>query len=181
MAIETERKYRLNRKQFDALFNSLGELEAEFLGEDFEENVIFGGGILDELNAIVRLRKTAEKNWLTFKKRIQNSFDIKQQVEHETEISDIVATEKILESLGFARRLVYEKHRKSFRVQNTLVTLDELPFGLFMEIEGKITEIALAETLLETETLETEHETYPRLTARFGKLNGTVIESRFVN
>jgi adenylate cyclase class 2 len=179
MSLELEKKYRLTREQFEELPNSLKEIDAEFLGEDLEENVLFGGGVLDEINAIVRLRKTGDKTMLTFKKRIQNQFDIKQQIEHETEVADFSATEKIIESLGFCRRLVYEKKRRSFRVQNALVTLDELPFGFFMEIEGKITEIALAEQLLEAENFETEHETYPRLTAKLGKRNGDVIEARF--
>jgi hypothetical protein len=59
------------------------------------------------------------------------------------------------------------------------VVLDELPFGSFMEIEGPLTAIAEAEMLLGIEDLEVEHETYPRITARLGKLNNGIIEARF--
>jgi hypothetical protein len=48
-----------------------------------------------------------------------------------------------------------------------------------MEIEGAITAIKEAEMLLGIEDLETEHETYPRLTARLGKQVGDKIEARF--
>jgi hypothetical protein len=48
-----------------------------------------------------------------------------------------------------------------------------------MEIEGTITAIKEAEMLLDIEDLETEHETYPRLTLRLGKRNGDVVEARF--
>ena len=48
-----------------------------------------------------------------------------------------------------------------------------------MEIEGPLTAIAEAEMLLGIEDLETESETYPRLTEKFGVKNGDVIESRF--
>jgi hypothetical protein len=57
--------------------------------------------------------------------------------------------------------------------------LDELPFGLFMEIEGSITDIELAEIMLEAESFTTEHATYPSLTAQLGLQNGDVFEARF--
>ena len=48
-----------------------------------------------------------------------------------------------------------------------------------MEIEGSLTAIKEAEMLLDIEDLETEHETYPRLTARVGKKKGSLVEARF--
>ena len=57
--------------------------------------------------------------------------------------------------------------------------LDELPFGDYIEIEGSITAIKEAEILLDLDAFETEHETYPRLTARLGERKGDLIEARF--
>lgn len=179
MAIEIEKKYRLTeaRKQF--VLDSLAEIGAEYEGEDYEENTIYGGGILDAQIAVLRVRKTQDKTILTFKQSIQNEYDIKQRTEHETEVANAHELEKIIENLGFAPRLVYEKRRKTWHFRAVEIVLDELPFGDFMEIEGSITAIAEAEMFLDIEDYETEHETYPRLTARLGKLNGNVVEARF--
>lgn len=179
MAIETEKKYRLSETQFNEIAEELKKIGAQYSGEDFEENQIFGGGILDDESAILRIRKTQDKTILTYKKRIQNEFAVKQQIEHETEVADFEAIEKIVESLGLSKHLVYEKRRRTWKFRETEIVLDELPFGFFMEIEGSITAIAETEMFLGAEDFETEHETYPRLTARLGKSNGDCVEARF--
>lgn len=179
MAIETEKKYRLTEKQFKEIADELKEIGAEFIGEDFEENSIFGGAGLSENNAILRIRKTQDKTVLTYKKRIQNDFAVKQQIEHETEVADAEAIEKIVEGLGLIKSLVYEKRRRIYKFRDVEIVLDELPFGFFMEIEGSFTAIAEAEMFIGAEDFETEHETYPRLTAKLGKQNGSVTEARF--
>jgi adenylate cyclase class 2 len=100
-------------------------------------------------------------------------------VEHETEIVNADAAARIITELGLEPKLVYEKRRKTWRVRSVEVLLDELPFGMFMEIEGSLTAIKEVEMLLGAEDLETEHETYPSLTARLGKQVGERIEARF--
>jgi adenylate cyclase, class 2 len=179
MAVEVEKKYRLTEAQKLFVSESLKDLDAEYIGEDFEENIIYGGGILSENRAVLRIRKTQDKIILTYKKRIQNDFDIKQQIEHETEIVNAAELEKIIENLGFKPQLIYEKRRKTWKFRAVEIVLDELPFGDFMEIEGAMMAIAEAEMFLEIEDFETEHETYPSLTIRFGKRIGEIIEARF--
>ena len=179
MAIEIEKKYRLTDGQKQFVLNSLEEIGAEFVGEDFEENSLYRGGILIETNAVLRIRKTQDKTILTYKRWIPNEFNIKQQIEHETEVVDADELEKIIENLGFVKVLVYEKRRKTWHFRAVEIVLDELPFGEFMEIEGTVMTIAEAEMFLDIEDFETEHETYPSLTARFGKKIDNVIEARF--
>jgi adenylate cyclase class 2 len=179
MAIEIEKKYRLNEAQRERVLESLREVGAEFQGEDFEENILYRGGILDETNAVLRVRKIGEKAVLTYKQRIRNQSDIKHQTEHETPVDNAFELENIIESLGFYRKLIYEKRRKTWRFRQVEIVLDELPFGLFMEIEGSITAIMEAEMLLDIEDFEAEHKTYPRLTAEFGTRRGEIIEARF--
>jgi adenylate cyclase, class 2 len=181
VAIEIEKKYKLTDVQYDAVSASLNEIGAVFDREDFEENILFGGGILNEIPAVLRLRKVADKTILTFKQRIVNNLAVKQQTEHETEIANREAIEQIIESLGYKPRIIYEKYRKTYHFNGAEIVLDELPFGLFMEIEGSITEIELAEIMLEAEDFETEHATYPSLTVQFGTRNGEVFEARFPN
>ena len=56
---------------------------------------------------------------------------------------------------------------------------DELPFGLFLEIEGEESAILEAEKLLGLESAEAEHAPYPELTLRHGTTRGGVVEARF--
>jgi len=179
MAIEIEKKYRLTAAQREQVLESLREAGAEFRGEDFEENILYRGGILDETNAVLRVRKIGEKAVLTYKRRIQNESDIKHQTEHETVVENPFELEQIVENLGFERKLIYEKRRKTWQFREVEIVLDELPFGLFMEIEGSITAIKEAEMLLDIEDFVVEHKTYPRLTAELGARNGEIIEARF--
>lgn len=179
MAIEIEKKYRLSDEQREMILENLREIGAEFVGEDFEENNIYGGGILSEQTAVLRIRKTQDKNILTYKRRVENDLAIKQQTEYETAVENADEMEKIAECLGLTKVLVYEKRRKTWRFRQVEIVLDELPFGEFMEIEGSITAIAEAEMFLDAEDFEVEYETYPRLTARFGEKFGNVIIAAF--
>lgn len=179
MALEIEKKYRLTPEQLTEVLAALDDVGAEFVREDLEENVIFGGGILDVDGAVVRIRRTGDRSILTYKRRIVNDLPIKQQIEHESEVGDAAEIEAILENLGLQPRIVYEKRRRIWNFRSVEIVLDELPFGLYMEIEGSITGIAEAEMFLDIGHLDPEYETYPRLTARRGKRNGNMIEARF--
>jgi len=181
MSIEIEKKYRLTEDQRERISADLAELNAEFIGEDFEENTLYGGGILDEQAAVLRVRKIEGKTILTYKRRIQNDSDIKHQIEFETAVENAEELENIIESLGFQKTLVYEKRRNTWKFRRTEIVLDELPFGLFMEIEGEMMAITEAEMFLGAEDFSVEHETYPHLTMKFGKRNGNLIEARFTN
>lgn len=179
MSIETEKKFRLTKSQYDELIEELKELNAEFIGEDFEVNELYGGGILEEEKALLRVRKVNEKTTLTYKKKLFNNLGVKQHTEYETEVADSQAIEHIIKSLGFGLGMVYEKRRKKYLLNNIEVVLDELPFGLFMEIEGKLTDIAMIEMLLGIEDFEVENHTYPKLTFHLGNEIDGVIEARF--
>jgi len=104
---------------------------------------------------------------------------VKHQLEYETEIADAESLDSIVRELGLAPRLVYEKRRRKWKFRGTEVVIDELPFGLFMEIEGKITAIRETEMLLGAEELEPEPITYPRLTMQLGLDRDGVKEARF--
>jgi adenylate cyclase class 2 len=175
--VEIEKKYRLTEERACAIAEELEGSSAVFEGEDVEENTIYGGEILH--GGVVRIRRIGTHTLLTFKRRLPDLSDVKHQTEHETEVSDADSADRILRELQLAPSLVYEKRRRTWRFRSVKITIDELPFGLFMEIEGSLTGIREAEMLLDLDDLETEHETYPGLTARLGRRVGEVIESRF--
>ncbi len=179
MAIEIEKKFTLSNDQREQILARLEEIGAQFTGEDFEENIIYGGGILHEKGAVLRVRKIADRTILNYKEPVPNASAYKQRAEYETKVENADELESIIESLGFTKTLVYEKRRKKWNFRSAEIVLDELPFGIYMEIEGSITAIAEAEMLLDAENLEEENETYPHLTERFGVREENSIEARF--
>jgi adenylate cyclase class 2 len=181
VAIETEKKYRLNEKQFRKIAKRLERVGAIFAGEAFEENYLHRGGVLDGRDAVLRLRKTDEKTTLTYKESLPSTGDVKHKTEFETEVSDVEAMEYIIRTLGYRLSVVYEKRRRTWHLDSVEVVLDELPFGLFMEIEGTRRAISSAERKLNVKDLAAEARGYPRLTIKFGRMKKSVMEARFSN
>jgi predicted adenylyl cyclase CyaB len=179
MPVEIEKKYRLTKKQRDAVVHRLRRLGAAPGELEFEENTLYRGGPLDLGGCALRLRRVNGRALLTFKQRFPSKSSIKHQREEETEVADADALAAILRSLEFRPALVYEKRRTSWQIGKAEIAMDELSFGLFMEIEGSEKEIDRVEKLLEAETLPAVLETYPTLTAQLGIKRGGVIEARF--
>jgi adenylate cyclase class 2 len=180
MPIEIEKKYRLTPERLEPLRLRLKEVGAEVVrAEELEENTIYTGPGLDPRSRVLRLRRTTRGALFTFKERDPSPSAVKRQREEETEVSDADALGSILEALGYRAALVYEKRRATWRLNDTEVVIDELPFGLFLEIEGEESSILEAEKLLNLEDAEAEHAPYPELTLRHGMKKGEVVESRF--
>jgi adenylate cyclase class 2 len=180
MAIEIEKKYRLTPERLEPLRRRLEEVGASGQGSaEFEENVIYTGPGLDPARRVLRLRRKGGRAVFTFKERDLSKSAIKRQREEETEVSDADALASILEALGYRPVLVYEKRRETWRMAGTEVVIDELPFGLFVEIEGEEASIIEVEKLLGLDAAEAEHSPYPELTLRHGTKRGEVFESRF--
>ncbi len=180
MPIEIEKKYRLTLSQRRALERRMRELGYHPKPVEFEENTIYHGGKLRFGKRALRLRRVNGEAILTHKERIPTKSLTKHQNENETRVSDPGAVHAILESLGFSPALVYEKRRTRRQVGKAKVVIDELPFGLFMEIEAAEREIARVEKLIGAQSLEAVATTYPSMTAKFGKKTRKgIIEARF--
>ena len=181
VAIEIEKKYRLDEKQFTKIAKRLAQIGAIFEGETFEENYLHRGGVLDGRDAVLRLRKTDEKTTLTYKESLKSTRDVKHKIEHETEVADVDAMEEIIRTLGYRLSVVYEKRRRTWHLGNVEIVLDELPFGLYMEIEGTPRMISQTEKRLGIKNLVSEIRGYPRLTIKYGRMKKSVMEARFKN
>jgi adenylate cyclase class 2 len=75
--------------------------------------------------------------------------------------------------------LVYEKRRATWHWKNAEIVVDDLPFGLFVEIEGEESIIGEVEQLLGLDEAEAEMATYPELARQYGQKIDDVIEARF--
>jgi len=84
---------------------------------------------------VLRLRLDAKVR-LTFKGASDPQQDVSARQEIEVAVSDLKAAREILEALGFEVITVYEKYRAAYQLLNCEVSLDEMPFGHFCEIEG---------------------------------------------
>lgn len=179
MGIEIEKKYRLTRGQREQLLRRLREVGATPGGKEFEENTLYMGGDLHLRNRVLRLRRAGGAAILTYKERFPSESAIKYQREDETRVEDAEALAGILDGLGYRPALIYEKRRATWRVADAEIAIDELPFGLFLEIEGTEQSITEAERLLQLEEVEVETDTYPQLAKRYGEKRGGMIEARF--
>ncbi len=178
MSVEIEKKYRLTAKQREAVLQRLPELGAKRIGEEFEQNTLFAGDTLEPGRAVLRLRRTEQSAILTYKERYPSRSDIKHQREDETRVEDPEAMELILDALGFTPALVYEKRRETWTLDQTEIVVDELSFGLFMEIEGTEQGIQDVEKKLAIKGLKAELMTYPQLAKKHGVESDGLIEAR---
>lgn len=136
MALEIEVKFPVT--DFSVLRCSLQRRGALFLTRLFERNVVFDSpdGVLRARGALLRLRRDNAAR-LTLKLPSPGGHEgFKVRREIETTVGDFDHTASIFTHLGYTETMRYEKLRETWRHCDALVCLDELPFGLFVEIEG---------------------------------------------
>lgn len=141
MSVETEVKFFLTDPI--AVREKILSIGATSSGNHFETNIRFEDAdhTLIARRALLRLRQY-HKAILTFKSEpAVADKNFKTYEELEVEVSDFHTTRQILTALGFHEEQVYEKYREVFNCQNTLLCLDTMPYGDFLEIEGDKTSI----------------------------------------
>ena len=84
---------------------------------------------------VLRLRQDT-RSILTYKGPSSTEQGVSARQEIEFEVSDFETAREFLEALGYEVSIVYEKFRTSYRLNTVEVVLDEMPYGLFIEIEG---------------------------------------------
>lgn len=106
----------------------------------YERNVRFDtpdNALLSRLE-LLRLREDTAVT-LTFKgpAAADLTSEAKVREEIETQVDDFEQMALILERLGFPPQQVYEKYRETFHLNGVDLVLDELPYGIFLELEGE--------------------------------------------
>jgi len=107
----------------------------------FERNLRFDTATRDLATTfqVLRLRQDTH-TWLTYKGPSDLNAEVNARQELEVTVSEFQTSKEILEALGFEVSIIYEKHRSAFMLEDVEVSLDEMPFGNFIELEGPNTE-----------------------------------------
>lgn len=100
-------------------------------------------GELGRGNRVLRLRQDDAAR-LTYKGPSSYDQSVRLRTEIEFVASDFESARLFLEALGYKVVMMYEKYRTTYELGGTHITLDEMPYGSFMEIEGPETSSILA-------------------------------------
>jgi len=133
---ELEVKFYLNHPE--QLQSRLEELGARLeQPRTHEINLRFDTPALDLLRSgrLLRLRQDTAAR-ITYKGPGREEGGARLRQELEFVASDFEIARAVIEALGYEVMLMYEKQRATYILGNVLVTLDEMPFGSFAEIEG---------------------------------------------
>jgi adenylate cyclase class 2 len=136
--LEIEVKFWVSEPEM--LHGKILSLGAKSLGQTEEHNTIWDdkSGSIRKKNALLRLREDGRAT-LTVKAETSNKADCQCKVmaEWETALDNPAAMRQILDFLGYFPVRCYEKKRHTFEMGSVLLMLDTMPFGIFLEIEGR--------------------------------------------
>jgi len=95
-------------------------------------------GELTRTAQVLRLRQDKISR-LTYKGPGEMIDGVHARREIEFTVSDFQSAQSLLEILGYQISLMYEKYRTTYELDDLQITLDEMPYGNFTEIEGSDT------------------------------------------
>ena len=84
---------------------------------------------------VLRLRQDTQAR-MTYKSPRDSIGGTRVRQEIEFTVEDFEAAKALLEALGYQVSMAYEKYRTTYDLEDVYVTLDELPYGNFAELEG---------------------------------------------
>ncbi len=120
------------------VIESAGYLQSE--ARTLESDTVFDldSGQLRGADQLVRLRRTPDRSLVTYKGPSRaGTYKIREEIEFD--ISDAPAFIAVLDRLGYRPRFRYEKYRTKFTTpgEHGIVSIDETPIGVFLELEGE--------------------------------------------
>lgn len=135
--LETEVKFNLSNPQ--AYLSRVISLGGKLVQPRMHErNIRFdlADHSLSAAGRVLRLRQDAEVH-LTYKDSGRLVDGVLTRREIEFKADDYETAKRFLEALDYQQYASYEKYRQSYELADLLITLDELPYGTFTEIEGE--------------------------------------------
>ncbi|MDY0124709.1 MAG: class IV adenylate cyclase [Anaerolineaceae bacterium] len=134
---EIEVKFLL--KDYSALMQKISDLQLPCSQErihEFNLRYDLPDGSLVAQKQVLRLRKDTQAR-LTFKGPGIMEEDVLLRKEIEVVVSDFDATNRLLQALGYQVIMMYEKFRANYLMDKLVLSVDETPLGLFIELEGE--------------------------------------------
>ena len=119
------------RQKLDALGAKLAQARVHEVNLRFDT----ADRALYQKGQVLRLRQDTETR-VTFKGPGAEQAGARLRQELEFSVSDFETARQVFEALGFQVYMMYEKYRTTYQLGEVLVTLDEMPYGNFAEIEG---------------------------------------------
>lgn len=138
MSAKLEQEVKFHIRDLTALEKRLEALGASLKqARTFERNLRFDtpNRELSSSFQVLRLRQD-EICRLTYKGPSDSDREVSARRELEVEVSDPETARGILEALGYEVVVVYEKYRAACMLDEVEISLDEMPFGSFSEVEG---------------------------------------------
>lgn len=137
--MDQEIEVKLLLKDYSALMQKISALHLPCSQErihEFNLRYDLPDGSLVAQKQVLRLRKDTQAR-LTFKGPGVMEEDVLLRKEIEVEVSDFDTTNRLLEALGYKVVMMYEKFRANYLMDNLVLSVDETPLGLFIELEGE--------------------------------------------
>ena len=136
--MQTDQQVKYELQDFNRFIKKLRDESSIFIGGNFELTIRYDYDDLRLSNKGIFIRtKTGFKNVLTIKeKEDNNEGDYFQRNKREIEIESTNDLEYILEKIGLTNKLIMEKYRLLWKIDDMYICIDELPFGIYLEIKG---------------------------------------------
>jgi adenylate cyclase class 2 len=166
--IEIEAKLKVD--SLDPVRQKLNDLGASVADVVVQTDIYFDDeqDNLTKADKCIRFRSeenpSSSRLWITYKGPKQID-DYKKRNEIEFEVLDFDPIEKLLNALGYRRKLAFNKVRQVWEFEECEVSLDQLPLlGCFVEIEGDYADdIRLVQNKLELANCPNIFESYASL------------------
>lgn len=133
---EAEVKFYIkDLKSLEARLRSLGAQLTQH--RTFEQNLRFDtpDKELAKGSKVLRLRRDLQAR-LTFKGPSEDVDGVRVRKEIEFVLADFQAARQLLLELGYLVSMQYDKYRAVYDLLGVQISLDELPYGNFLEVEG---------------------------------------------
>jgi adenylate cyclase class 2 len=169
-SIESELKFRVSGPgEHRVLRAALRKRGATLQGTYNEENFRFDGPGKSTRRTTLRLRVLdgGPRGLLTAKGPARFVGQVKVREETEVAVADAHATLDLLLQLSFHVAFTYEKHRAAWLLDGVVVTLDSLPFGWFVELEGPIELLPVVARSLDLDPAKALRDSYSVLAREY--------------